>query len=133
VALQLDGHLGDGLEDAVAVAALGLRFESSRGKVCLPGEGTKRAGNSGRCGMGKPLRVSEDVVAATRMTEEELAREFAVFLYLEGKLSLARAKEIAGMDRVSFQQLLASRKIPIRYVKADLGADVATLRKLKRL
>jgi len=83
--------------------------------------------------MGRALRVSDDVVAATRMTEEELAREFAVFLYREGKLSLARAKEIAGMDRVSFQQLLASRKIPIRYVKADLGADVATLRKLKRL
>ncbi len=83
--------------------------------------------------MGRALRVSDDVVAATRMSEEELAREFAVFLYREGKLSLARAKEIAGMDRVAFQQLLASRKIPIRYAKADLRADVVTLRRLKRL
>lgn len=83
--------------------------------------------------MGKALRVSEEVVTATRMSEEELAREFAVFLYREGKLSLARAKEIAGMDRVAFQQLLASRGIPIRYGKADLRRDVATLGKLKRL
>lgn len=82
--------------------------------------------------MGKALRVSEEIVAATRMTEEELAREFAVFLYLEAKLSLARAKEVAGMDLVAFQHLLAGRGIPIRYGKADLRADVATLRKLKR-
>ena len=83
--------------------------------------------------MGKVLKVSEEIVNATRMTEEELAREFAVFLYREAKLSLARAKDIAGMNRVAFQQLLASRGVPIRYGKADLHADVATLRKLKRL
>lgn len=83
--------------------------------------------------MAKALRVSEEVVTATRMSEAELAREFAVFLYREAKLSLARAKEIAGMDRIAFQQLLASRGIAIRYGKADLRADVATLRKLKRL
>jgi predicted HTH domain antitoxin len=83
--------------------------------------------------MGRALRVSEEVVTATRMTEEELAREFAVFLYREGKLSLARAKEITGMDRIAFQQLLASRKIPIRYGKADVRADVATLRGSKCL
>lgn len=83
--------------------------------------------------MGKALKVSDEIVAATRMTEEELAREFAIFLYREAKLSLARAKEIAGMDRVAFTHLLASRGIPIRYGKADLRADVAALRKLKRL
>lgn len=83
--------------------------------------------------MGRALRVSEEVVTATHMTEEELAREFAVFLYREGKLSLARAKEIAGLDRAAFQQFLASRKIPIRYGKADVRADAAALRRLKRL
>jgi len=30
--------------------------------------------------MAKALLVSDEIVAATRMTEEELAREFAVFL-----------------------------------------------------
>jgi predicted HTH domain antitoxin len=67
------------------------------------------------------------------MTEDELAREFAVFLYHEEKLPLARAKEVAGMARLAFQGLLASRGIPIRYGKRDLRADVATLRQLKRL
>lgn len=83
--------------------------------------------------MGKALKVSEEITTATRMTEDELAREFAVFLYQQGKLSLGRAKDIAGMGRIAFQQLLASRGIPIRYSKADLRADVATLRALKRL
>ncbi len=83
--------------------------------------------------MERPLKVSEDIVHATRMTEDELAREFAVFLYKETKLSLARAKEVAAMDRVAFQKLLAARGVPIRYGKADLKRDAETLRKLKRL
>lgn len=83
--------------------------------------------------MGKALKVSAEITAATHMAEEELARKFAVFLYRERKLSLSRAKDIAGMGRIAFQQLLASRGIPIRYAKADLRTDVASLRALGRL
>lgn len=82
--------------------------------------------------MGKALRIADEVLDTTRMTEAELAREFAVFLYREAKVSLGRAKDIAGMNRVAFQQLLASRGIPIRYGRADVRTDVATLRNLKR-
>lgn len=82
--------------------------------------------------MGKALRIADEVLDTTRMTEAELAREFAVFLYREAKVSLGRAKDIAGMNRVAFQHLLASRGIPIRYGRADARADVATLRNLKR-
>lgn len=82
--------------------------------------------------MGKALRIADEVLDTTRMTEAELAREFAVFLYREAKVSLGRAKDIAGMNRVAFQQLLASRGISIRYGRADVRADVATLRNLKR-
>ena len=83
--------------------------------------------------MAKALKVAPEILDATRMTEDELAREFAVFLYHEGKLALARAMDVAGMDRLAFQGLLASRGIPIRYGKRDPRADVATLRQLKRL
>ena len=83
--------------------------------------------------MARALKIAPDILDSTRMTEDELAREFAVFLYHEGKLSLARAKDVAGMDRLAFQSLLASRGIPIRYGKRDLRADVTTLRQLKRL
>ncbi len=79
------------------------------------------------------MKISEEILGATRMTEEELAREFAVFLYREAKLSLARAKAIAGMDRLRFQRLLAGRGIAVRYGRADVRADLAALRKLKRL
>ena len=91
------------------------------------------AGHRREQNMAKALKVAPEILDATRMTEDELAREFAVFLYHEGKLALARAKDVAGMDRLAFQGLLASRGIPIRYGKRDLRADVATLRQLKRL
>ena len=83
--------------------------------------------------MAKALKVASEILDATRMTEDELAREFAIFLYREGKLSLARAKDVAGMDRLAFQGLLASRGVSIRYGKGDVKRDVATLRQLKSL
>ena len=83
--------------------------------------------------MAKALKVAWEILDATRMTADELARECTVFLYREGKLSLARAKDVAGMDRLAFQGLLVSRGISIRYGKGDLRRDVAALRQLKRL
>jgi predicted HTH domain antitoxin len=57
----------------------------------------------------------------------------AVRLYEQGRLSVGKARELADMTLWKFRQLLASRRIPPYYDKADLGEDVATLRELGRL
>jgi predicted HTH domain antitoxin len=61
------------------------------------------------------LPIPDDAFAALKLpparAEEELRREFAVFLVKEGLLETAQARTVAGMDRVAFQTLLAQRKV----------------------
>lgn len=61
------------------------------------------------------LPIPDDAFAALKLpparAEEELRREFAVFLVKEGLLEAAQARTVAGMDRVAFQTLLAQREI----------------------
>ena len=73
------------------------------------------------------LVIPDDVLEATQMTEEELRREIAVMLFEKEKLTLAKAARLAGMTRIDFQRLLASRRIPIHYDVEDLERDLETL------
>jgi predicted HTH domain antitoxin len=77
--------------------------------------------------------IPDEVLDAAGMTEAELQQELAVMLYERGRLSLGRASRLAGMGRIEFQRLLASRQIPMQYDVADLKADIETLRSLGRL
>ncbi len=54
-------------------------------------------------------------------------------LFQMEKLSLGKAAEVARMDRLRFQQLLAGREIPVHYDVEDLEHDLETLKKLGRL
>ena len=55
--------------------------------------------------------LPEDILDATGMSEEELRQEIAVLLFQKEKLTLARASRLAGMTRLPFQHLIASREI----------------------
>jgi predicted HTH domain antitoxin len=72
--------------------------------------------------------LPDDILQATRMTEEELRQEIAVLLFQRQKLSLSRAGRLARMSRIEFQHLLASRQIPVHYDVADFEEDLKTLR-----
>lgn len=76
------------------------------------------------------LIIPEDVLRTTRLTESELRREIAVMLFSTEKLTLGQAARLAAMDRVSFQHLLASRRISPHYGITDFEADLATLDRL---
>lgn len=77
--------------------------------------------------------ISNEMLGTTRMTEEEMKLEIAVLLFQKEKLTLAQAARFAGMHRVAFQHLLASRQIPIHYGVDDLREDAENLRKMGRL
>ena len=79
------------------------------------------------------LEVSQDVLDSARMTPAELKVEMALHLYAQGRLSIGKARELAGMALWEFRQLLASRRIPPHYSAEDLDQDAATLRELGRL
>ena len=77
------------------------------------------------------LTISDDLLLTMRMTEDEASQEIAVLFYQKQKLTLAQASRLAGMDRMQFQHLLASRRIPINYDVKDFEEDLKNLRKLR--
>jgi predicted HTH domain antitoxin len=79
------------------------------------------------------LLIPDEICNATHLSEKELKQEIALMLFSKDKLTLAQAAKLAQMDRLSFQHLLASRKIPVHYDVADFEHDLKTLKKLGRL
>ena len=79
------------------------------------------------------LEIPADVLDSARMTVEEAKLELAISLYAQRRLSLGKARELAGLSLWEFRQILASRRIPPQYDVEDLEQDVETLRRLGRL
>lgn len=76
------------------------------------------------------LILPEDILQATGMSEEELLQEIAILLFQKDKLTLARASRLAGLSRLQFQHLLASRQIPVHYEESDLDEDLRSLKEV---
>ena len=70
--------------------------------------------------------IPDEILLTTRMSEAELMQEIAVMLFQKEKLTLAQASRLAGMNRLQFQHLLASRKIPVHYDVAEFESDIKT-------
>lgn len=77
--------------------------------------------------------VPDEILTATGMNETEMRQEIAVMLFQRDKLTLAQASRFAGMHRVAFQHLLASRHIPVHYGLEDFEQDIQNLREMGRL
>ncbi len=77
------------------------------------------------------LVIPDEILHTTRMTATELIQELAVALFQREKLTLGQASHLAGMNQWQFQQLLASRQIPLHYGVAEFEADLQTLAELK--
>jgi predicted HTH domain antitoxin len=71
--------------------------------------------------------IPDEILHAARMTEAEFKQEIAIFLFEKEKLTLPQASRLAGVSRLQFQHLLASRQIPIYYDVAEFEEDLCTL------
>ncbi|HXQ21339.1 MAG TPA: UPF0175 family protein [Candidatus Acidoferrales bacterium] len=76
------------------------------------------------------LEIPDDIVRATHLSPEELRLEIAVMLFERERLTLGQASMLAGKKQPDFQQILASRKIPLHYDVEDFRKDLQTLRDL---
>ncbi|MEA3345491.1 MAG: UPF0175 family protein [Chloroflexota bacterium] len=79
------------------------------------------------------LEVPQDILDSARLTTSELKVEIAIYLYAQDRLSIGKARELAGMSLWEFRQLLASRRISPHYEMVDLDEDMAVLREIGRL
>lgn len=74
-----------------------------------------------------PIVIDDDLIEATGLSEQDVRKEIALSLFAAEKLTMGQAVRLSGLDRLSFQQLLAQRRIPLHYGAEDLRQDVATL------
>ncbi len=75
------------------------------------------------------VAITEDILRAACISEAEFRREAAILLFEKG-LPLMKAAEVAQMDRLAFQHLLASREVPLHYDAEDFEADLDALKSL---
>ncbi len=78
------------------------------------------------------LTIPDEILQSTRMSEAELRQEIAVLLFQKEKLTLGQASHLAGVSQWQFQQLLASRHIPVHYDVAEFEEDLNTLQELRQ-
>ncbi|MBS1808683.1 MAG: UPF0175 family protein [Acidobacteria bacterium] len=74
--------------------------------------------------------ISAELLRATRLTANEMIQELAIALFQRDKLTLGQASQLASLNQWQFQQLLASREIPLHYDVAEFEADLQTLMNL---
>lgn len=79
------------------------------------------------------LEIPEDILDSARMKLPDLKVELAVLLYSQNRLSIGKARELAGMSLWEFRQVLGLRKIPAHYDVSDFEQDITTLKQMGRL
>jgi predicted HTH domain antitoxin len=79
------------------------------------------------------IDIPREILHAARISPAEVRRELAVLLFAQGRLSFGKARELAEMTHWQFQQLLASRAIPLHYDLDEYQQDLKTLRDAGRL
>jgi predicted HTH domain antitoxin len=76
--------------------------------------------------------IPDEILRATRMSEQELTQALAVALFEKGKLSLGQAARLAGTSQGDFRALLSAQGVSLHYDVTELEQDLATLREMRR-
>ncbi|MEZ4776790.1 MAG: UPF0175 family protein [Bacteroidia bacterium] len=61
------------------------------------------------------------------ISAEELLIDLACFMYEKKRMSMGQARNLSGLDQISFQKELAKRDIYIHYSEEDLRKDLKNL------
>lgn len=74
--------------------------------------------------------IPDDILQAAGMSEVELKREIAIMLFQQDKISIGKARSLAGMSLIEFQHEIARRGICIHYDVEDFQEDLETLKEM---
>ncbi|NES21085.1 MAG: UPF0175 family protein [Symploca sp. SIO3E6] len=77
--------------------------------------------------------IPDDILRATRMTEDELKLEIAIMLYNQEKISSGKVRAWIGLTVIEFQHELGKRGLCINYDVEDFEADIKTLQSMRLL
>lgn len=73
------------------------------------------------------LVISDEIVKASGLSEDELLLEIVVMLFKLDKISLGKAAELLRMPQIRFQRLIAARGICVHYDVAEFQEDIQHL------
>ncbi|MFP4415060.1 UPF0175 family protein [Coleofasciculus sp.] len=73
------------------------------------------------------LVISEEIIKASGLSEQELIIELVLLLFQQKKISLGKAAELLNISQVRFQKILSDRGINIHYDVEDLQEDIQHL------
>ncbi|XHX75677.1 MAG: UPF0175 family protein (plasmid) [Stenomitos frigidus ULC029] len=73
------------------------------------------------------LVISDALVQASGLTENELFLEIVLLLFQQDKLSLGKAAELLNMPQIRFQRLISERGICVHYDVAEFQEDIQHL------
>ena len=73
------------------------------------------------------LTLESDVLDGLGLTESDFLRNLAIWLFVNEKVKLGRAAEIAGVSQTEFMRTLGKHRIPIHYDESDFESDLAVV------
>ncbi len=76
------------------------------------------------------ISIPDEVLAQTKISTAELKIELAAYLYEKQRLSIGKARKVAGLGLIDFQKELAKRNIYLHLTIEDVDTDLRNLRKL---
>lgn len=77
------------------------------------------------------LHLPDDLVRGIEMTEMEWMLDVAIGLYVDRRVTLGRAAELARISKPAFLDELGRRQISINYDLDDLEGDLQTMAALR--
>jgi len=77
-----------------------------------------------------PAKIAKSIKLPEGEVEERIRKELAIRLYEKGLLGFGKARELAGMTKWEFHELLAKEKVIRKYDFEELEKDKEIVREL---
>ncbi|NES71968.1 MAG: UPF0175 family protein [Okeania sp. SIO2D1] len=77
--------------------------------------------------------IPDDVLVSARMSEAQLKLEIAIMLFQQDRISIGKARRLAGINLLEFQREISARGICIHYDVEEFEEDIKTLQEIGRL
>ncbi len=77
--------------------------------------------------------IPDDVLVSARMSEAQLKLEIAIMLFQQDRISIGKARRLAGINLLEFQREISQRGICIHYDVEEFEEDIKTLQEMGRL
>ena len=73
------------------------------------------------------ITIPDAVLLETKISSADLRIELATYLYEKQRLSIGKARKVAGLNLIEFQKELAKRNIYLHLGIQDLEIDIKNL------